>query len=373
MVHWHLPESIHVYGPIAKTHVRGMIRAMADRKAPGGFHMSTEGTYTNTSPKSIVSYYASIVNSVNELLGDELMPYWNERCSINPGLWPLGYYKDVLDDDGNRIGYTGKDEKFHGAVVGSYADKSNNYSVEEFRNQFGTVTAFGAPYFWIYCHGQVLWQMTEEEMARFHGTRSDTLPVDDNLEAYINVMREARPILNPDILEAVERAKAGERPKYVGFPPAWKVTGVYPCTDAEAYRTAYEPEMNPDSPSLIWQTVRPDGQGLVGLREHTGEHGLVLAYGMAEFDLDEDMQVVFRFGSNDWGTVFFDGREVFEFVDHEGRGARVDQDCFVMNLTKGRHMVLIKCGDLGGSAWEYLFRITDMNGNAVDGLRWLEQ
>ncbi|MDP6125260.1 MAG: hypothetical protein QGH20_05860 [Candidatus Latescibacteria bacterium] len=44
---------------------------------------------------------------------------------------------------------------------------------------------------------------------------------------------------------------------------------------------------------------------------------------------------------------------------------------FVMNLGKGRHQVLIKCSDLGGSAWVFFFRVTDLNGEAVDGLSWL--
>jgi hypothetical protein len=178
MVHWHLPESLQMYGPIAKSHVKGMIRAMAERDAPGGFHISTEWTYLVTSPKGLISAYATLTNAISKQLGPDLMKYWHKRCSISMGLWPLGYYKDVLDKDGNRIGYTGKEETFHGKVVGSYSDKSNNYSVDEFRNQLGTVSALGSPYFWLYCHGQVLWQMTPEEMQKFHGNTSDALSVD---------------------------------------------------------------------------------------------------------------------------------------------------------------------------------------------------
>ena len=73
-----------------------------------------------------------------------------------------------------------------------------------------------------------------------------------------------------------------------------------------------------------------------------------LAYGKAEFDVDADMQAVFRFGSNDWGSVFLDGKKVFEYAEKGGRLGEPDQDNFVMNVAKGRHTVLIKCGDLGG-------------------------
>ncbi len=371
MVNWHLPESPHVYGPLAKTHVRGMIRALAERDAPGGFHVSTEWTYTLTSPKGILSYYAALVNSMDELLDDDLMDYWNRRCTINMGLWPLGFYKDVLGDDGERIGYTGKDETFHGAVVGSYADKTSNYSVDEFRNQFGTVSALASTYFWIYCHGQVLWRMTPDEMTRFYGSTSDTLPVDVNLEGYIDVMRQARPISNPSVLEGAALAKRGRRPAYVGVTPSWQVSGAYPAASTEEYAVAHAPETDPGSPDVTWKTVRPEADGLIDLREHVDERSGFLAYGKADFVAEDDMPVVFRFGSNDWGTVFLDGKKVFEYAEKGGRTAEPDQDSFVVNVSEGRHTVLIKCGDLGGSAWWFFFRITDLTGEASSGLSWV--
>ena len=372
MVNWHLPESVYVYGPLAKSHVVGMIRALAERDAPGGMHLSTEYTYQITSPRGFLSYYATLVSSMRELLDDDLFAYWTRRCSINPGLWPLGYYRDVTDDEGNFLGYTGKDETFHGEVVGSYSDKSSNYSVDEFRNQFGTVAALGVKYFWIYCHGQVLWRMTPEEMVRFNGSRSDTLPVDENLEGYIDVMRQARSISNPYIAEAAQRAGEGFRPQYTGVPPVWQVTGLHPFTTQEEYRIAHEPETSSDLSSLEWRTVRPEGDGLIDCRRHVDQRPGFLTYGKAEFELDQARQVLFRFGSNDWGSVFLDGRKVFEFAEGAGRVAEPDQDTFVMNLTPGRHTILIKCGDLGGSAWWFFFRITNMSGRAVDGLRWIE-
>ena len=372
MVNWHLPESPYAYGPIAQTHVRGMIRALADRNAPGGFHLSTEWTYQLVSPRGILSYYAAIVETMQELLDDDLMSYWHRRCTINPGLWPLGFYKDVLDDDGNRIGYTGKDETFHGRVVGSYADKTSNYSVGDFRHQFGTVVATGARYFWIYCHGQVLWQMTEEEMHLFHGSTSDTLPVDENLQDYVAVMRDAQVITNPAIVEGVALARIGERAPLVGVAPSWQVTGVYPAETADVYKTAYEPETEPHSPDIAWRTVRSDADGRMDLREHVDERSGFLAYGVAEFELDKAAPLGFRFGSNDWGSIFLDGELAFEYAEEGGRVAEPDQNSFVMNVSPGRHTILIKCGDKGGSAWWYFFRITDMNGEAVPGLRWID-
>jgi hypothetical protein len=373
MVNWHLPESVYAYGPIARTHVRGMIRALAERDAPGGFHISSEWTYQVVSPKGLLSYYAAVVNSMQDLLDDELMSYWNQRCSINPGLWPLGYYHDVLDDDGNRIGYTGKDETFHGEVVGSYSDKSNNYSVDDFRNQFGTVVTLGSPYFWIYCHGQVLWQMTEEEKVRFYGSTSDILPVDENLSGYIDVMTKAQGIASPHVVEGAALALRGERPSYVGVTPAWRVSGIYPGMPVDVYRTAYTPEIDLDSPEITWKTVRPEGDGLIDLRKHVDERPGFLAYGTADFELDEATPLVFRFGSNDWGTIFLDGKSVFEYAEGSGRVAEPDQDNFVMNVSEGRHTLTIKCGDLGGSAWWYFFRITDLNGESVEGLNWITE
>ena len=373
MVNWHLPESTYAYGPLAKAHVVGMIRALAERDAPGGLHISTEWTYTVTSPKGLLSYYASVISSTRELLDDSLNAYWTRRCSINPGLWPLGYYRDVTDEQGNRLGYTGKEHTFHGAIVGSYADKSSNYSVQDFRDQFGTVATLECPYFWIYCHGQVLWRMTAEEIVQFRGTTSDTLPVDPRLDEYVDVMRQARPISNPAVIEAARLAREGQRPAYTGVPPAWRLTGVYPSNTPEVYATAYEPETAPESASISWTTAQPESDGIMNLRRNVDERSRFLAYGTAEFELAEHSETLFRFGCNDWGSIFIDGRKVFEFVEPGGRVGEPDQNSFVMNLAAGRHTILIKCGDLGGSAWWYSFRITGIGDDPVPGLRWITQ
>ena len=369
MVHWHLPESLLGYGPIGKAHVKGLIRAMAEQDAPGGFHISIENTYLTTSPKGILSAYAEVAGALRKELNPELMKYWNKRCSINIGMWPLGYYKDIRDEDGRLIGYTGKEETFHGANVGSKADKSHNYSVDDFRNQLGTVTAFGTPYFWLFIHGQVLWQMTPDEMKQYHGFPSDTLIVEKNLEGYLGVMRQASPIATQYILDGIAVVKKGERPSYVGVTPAWQVSGVYPAENPEMYRTAYAPETG--GAGVTWKTVRPEGDGLIDLRKHVDKRDFFAAYGTADFELDEDAKLVFRFGSNDWGTVFLDGVKLFEYAEEGGRTAGPDQDNFIVNVKKGRHTVLIKCGDIGGAAWWYFFRITDVHGNASEGVKWL--
>ena len=379
MVNWHLPESAHYYGPLAGAHVLGMICALAERDAPGGFHISTEDTYKMVAPRSIVHYTASLGSEMREFLGRgstqypgvDLLDYWDRRGSINLGLWPLGYCRKVRDEHGRVLGWTGREETFHGALVGASADKSANYTVRRFREQLGTVVAIGEPYYWIYCQGQVFWQMTPEEMVRFRGNASDTIHVADNLDEYIAVMREARPIANPSIAGPARLAREGRIGGYAGVPPVWEITGPYAGGTLEAYQTACAPETTPDSPGLEWRAIRATGDGLMDLRESVERRPGFTAYGRAEFELDRAQQVLFRFGCNDWGSIFLDGRKVFEYADPSGRRAVPDQDIFVMNLSPGRHALLIECGDMGGSAWWYSFRITDMNDGPVPGLRWI--
>ena len=179
----HLPQSPQCYGKLASDIFSGMFTGMAKKQAPGGFHILTEATYERTDPGWLIRYRQDIDRLVEGVIPERYIPYWRDRCSISFGLWPLGYYRKIHDENGNFLGYGGKSEKFGDEIVGSTADKSENYGVEEFRKQFAVSKMACDRYVWIYCHGSTFWELDEEEIQRYGGSKSDALPVVDNLEA----------------------------------------------------------------------------------------------------------------------------------------------------------------------------------------------
>ncbi len=99
----HLPQGPECYGPLATDLFRGMCVEMADRKAPGGLHLLTEETYQKTNPDWLLRYAQDLDVLTEEILPKESRSYWRQRCSVSFGLWPLGYYRDILDEKGKFL------------------------------------------------------------------------------------------------------------------------------------------------------------------------------------------------------------------------------------------------------------------------------
>ena len=96
---------------------------------------------------------------------------------------------------------------------------------------------------WIYCHGPVLWQMTPEEMARYHGSYMDTTSTVENLDEYFAVTSERLLLSDPAYAEDAEIVRNHGDLDYDGIPPAWWHVGPFPCGGGE-FTMKYPPEMS---------------------------------------------------------------------------------------------------------------------------------
>lgn len=386
MVNWHLPETVWTYGPVAVQLFAGMVDALAEADAPGGIHMCAENMYNVTDPARLLDNTLSIDFAVRKALhkpgGERAFEYWMRRGSIATGMWPLGYYRMITDASGIMLGYSGRAETFGNRIVGSYADKSSNYSAQDFRRQYGAVRQFSREYSWIYGHGPVLWRMTEAERRRYHAAYNDTLPVDANLGAYLAVLTE-KPIIT-DAMYAIRANLVRDRfPIVIPGTPArmWHI-GPFPCRD-DGFRLVYEPERGVDlgsvyptysgyresGPELLWKAAPIDMTSFVDLKELVSGQDSVLAYSVAWVEVPTALNATIRFGSNDYGAVFVNGREVFRST--RGRVALRDEDVIPVEFPPGRSEILVKCGNIR-RAWGFYLRITDANGNTVPGLHWVE-
>jgi len=195
-----LPEGMFYYGELYADVFTGMLEACAERDAPGGLHLLTEGTYHLTDPLALSEYPAHVQEAVAQACSEFLLDYWRRRCSVAMGAWPLGYYRAVYDEDGNFLGYSGKEGTFGDEIVGSYADKSEWYGPEEFGRQMAGLNTFCPRYNWIYMHGTSWWQNTAEEIARYQQCAhkmigNAALPTVENLQAYCECVADPMVIL----------------------------------------------------------------------------------------------------------------------------------------------------------------------------------
>ncbi|HQI75932.1 MAG TPA: hypothetical protein PK384_05420, partial [Candidatus Latescibacteria bacterium] len=126
----------------------------------------------------------------------------------------------------------------------------------------------------------------------------------------------------------------------------------------------------PDSLRVLrWRESSTDAAGYVDLSALFSKPGLPLAYSVAYVENPRRKRVWFRFGSNDYGRVYVNGRQVHDM--REQRAAAIDDDNFEVELPAGRSEILVKCGDAGGKRWGFYLRLTDATGNEVPGLKWV--
>ena len=388
MEYWQLPEGVYGYGPLAADLFTGMVEAMAEADAPGGYHLSTEGIYYNPSPFAVLDHYRTVKHTVDSTLAAfptaEAREWWERNGTYNLGIYPLGFYREIYDSKLNFLGYGGRKEVFGDSIVGSQADKAgSNYSPADFRRQVAAVRTLDQRFMWIYCHGSVLWRMTPEEMVEYHGYRSDTLPVAENLDEFLAVMRD-RPVLDdPLYSDAFESVLVrGEAPTFVGFAPRWRHIGPFPCRNPQEFVTSYFPEESVDleatyppfdgfdtrGDALQWRVAETGPDGYVNLKSLVSRQDTVLAYSTASVTVPQPRTAYIHFGKNDYGVVFINGEKLYESVE-EGT-AYLDGDVFVVHLPQGTSRILVKTGDVGGSGFGFYLRVLDAEGREISGLVW---
>ena len=381
MILWILPDAVWSYGPLAADLFTGFVDPLAESDAPGGIYMCPE-LYTVTSPRELLVQTqagdAAIRTALQALSGEQALDYWMQRGSMCTGMWPLGYYRYIADRSGTFLGYGGKFELYSDRLIGSYGDKSANYSPEEFCTQYSAARLLSRRFAWIYCHGPVLWQMTPNEMKRYHGSSADTARTVDNLDDYFAVMREKPVLDNRVYAELAETVGEHGDPDYPGIPPAWWHIGPFPCGGGE-FVEKYPPEQvalahsgaidlgalydaypGPDTADgkLRWERVETDTTGFVDLKKAITGQDFQLAYSVVWLENPVPRRIHIRVGSNDYMSVFVNGQLLYSY--HTPRTAVRNHHIFVADLPAGRVPVMVKVGNLR-RAWGFYFRITDQH------------
>jgi hypothetical protein len=371
----HLPQSPECYGPLASHLFAGMVVGMAERQAPGGLHLLTEASYIRTDAGWLLRYHQGLDEIVGEALPDHL-DYWRSNCSISFGLWPLGYYRDIVDEKGNFLGYGGKREVFGDRIVGSRADKSENYDSDAFREQFAAALMVCGRYVWIYCHGSTFWQLGPEELQRYGGSASDSLPVVPNLDEYIDVIRERRILGDRHSQAVARRLRRGDWVDFLspsGSPSEWLLIGPFDNQGGEGFGRSHPPEDSPLRPCTVgggaesprWRNARVYSTGYVDLARYFRPPDYRLAYAFCNIVAPGQCEGRVLFGSDDGAKVWLNGELVYEL--DVVRGAVPDQEAIPVRLREGANPVLLKVVNRKGT-WGFYFRVVGDDGSPIPGL-----
>jgi hypothetical protein len=372
-----LPEGISYYGPLATDLFKGMVQGMTEVDASGGVHLLTEHTYHTVDTLGLIHYVHRLESKITSILDESTANYWRKRCSISLGGWPLGYYREILDEDGNRLGYSGRAETFGDKIVGSYADKSSYFSPEDFRNQYAGLLLGSKKYCWIYGHGATWWHFTEDDVARYGNVSNSTLPVDKQLDAYKAVVGEKWLSSNRmrELSRLVRQDKGEEFLQQLRFVKTFKVIGPFGGKSLDNFSKIFPPEEAVDfnanySGSISevhWQSVSADHVGYLDFLSHLSPTDWVCAYAYCKVISPKSMPGQIRLGSNDTATLWFNGEKILS--KNVERSAVPDSDILPVHLEKGENTILIKVCNTEYN-WGLYLRITDEHRNALKNVTY---
>jgi hypothetical protein len=375
MVFLTLPEGINYYGPLATDLFVGMVQGMAESDAPGGAHLLTEHSYKMVNTLGLLHYTQSLNSKILSNLDETTAKYWRRKCSIALGGWPLGYYREIRDDSGKRLGYSGKVEKFGDKIVGSYADKSNNYSPEDFRNQYAGMLLAGKRYCWIYGHGATWWNFTKADVAKYGNVGNSTLPVDERLDDFKSVLREKWTSTEPmkRISRMIKEGRSDDLLKLLNFVKKFKIIGPFGHRNFDNFGTVFPPEEDIDFDAdcagstgrVRWQTASVDATGYLNFQKFLSPSDWVCAYACCQVISPKAGPAQIRLGTNDTATVWFNGEKILS--KNIERSAAPDSDILPVRLEKGENTILIKVCNTELN-WGLYLRITNDRGDQLKGL-----
>ena len=378
MVFLNLPEGINYYGPLASDLFTGMVQAMAEANAPGGLHLLTESTYDMTNTIGLIHFARTLESKILGILDKPSAKYWKEKCGIILGGWPLGYYRKILNKEGEFIGWSGKEEKFGNEIVGSYADKSSRFSVDDFRDQYAGLLLGSNKYCWIYGHGATWWQYSENDNNKYGEDKSSSLPVDENFADYKAIIRDKWVSTDEmqSIAKKIRSESAGEFINSLNFIDKFMVAGPFGCQTCDNFHHEFPPEQKLDLQEIYktektdirWKQYNVDLQtGYLNYTKHFEQTDWVCAYAYCEIFSPVSVEAQLRVGTNDMGALWFNDENILS--QNIQRSASLDDDILPVQLQKGKNRILIKVCNTEGN-WGLYLRITDKDGNGLQDLRY---
>lgn len=360
--------------PIARVFQLAILQTMAERNAPGGLHFFTERSYSLLDPVSQVGIPREGDLAVHALVHDPaVLAYWNQYCTVAPGVWPL-----------HMVETGGKD----------YPVRPWPEEMAELRQQMGILRCLAKRYVWSFS-GNPVWHPYTPAIREQYGLADSPFPEADSVIAQWHAIlsdkvRAEEPALCR-LIQEVRRFDRGElaAPELcaaLGTPGEWLVLG---------------PLSNPLStpafaaPHALLRSVAPhevvagrDGVARwTPFRNYEPVGGVrVMAYfdwfktDMASVQLISDIVSVaeqdgiLHLGWDDGAAVWLNGDLVLDRQTYPERGHgaffrdRYDfEERVAVALRQGRNRLAVLCINQRGH-WGVNVRLTDREGWPLAGV-----
>jgi len=379
MVTAHLPESYSIHGELSRQMFLGFLDALAKADSPGGMHIFTESTYFQTSADLMVLRYAyGLDRLLLDRLESRLADYWRRRCSVAPGLAPLGYLRPIRDERGKRLGFGGRKEIFGDRLLEAGEDKGGNYPPFVFQATYSAARMASRRYVWIYSSGPSWWRMTEDELSRYGGPWTQTVNLADDFDEYVGALRKPKIIDTEEFLSVQRATRVCARIdtlKGLGIPPGYWVLGPFPNEGGSGFDRDDQPEGRIDleaeyegiSEPVKWRKVETPPTGYMDLSRLIAGGVEIQGYAFTRLEAEKETEAVVRFGCDDSGKIWLNHELIFAL--NSERRAMPDEDMIPVTLPAGPSSILIKVGNYRGG-WGFYLRVTDGEGKEVPGIRW---
>lgn len=154
----------------------------------------------------------------------------------------------------------------------------------------------------------------------------------------------------------------------LGFINEWMLVGPFPWKQEDGFTVNHvgAPDVDlsakygPEGDQKAWaRHTAGDASGMLNLAGIFGMLESVKVYGFAEISVPEEVQAVFRVGSDDGIALWVNGERIHS--NNVDRGMALDQDAAGAVLHAGKNQILVQVTQ-GGGGWNFCCRVTQVDG-----------
>lgn len=361
--------------PIERQFMLGMLEVMAERGAPGGFHLATEYSYSLHDPVTQAAIPRFEDAGIDALLSDSTLDYWRRRCTMAPGIWPLHMVETGGED----------------YPVRPWAEE-----LAELKEQMKVLRAVTKRYIWSYS-GQPVWVLPDEEIQTRYKIRVPNFPhAREVIAGWHRILKDRAPVTEPRMLRLFDTIREFDEGMCdadglcdaFGTPGRWWVLGPLGNPHTRPDRAAKEALSRPVSETRVyfgrdgavrwfrWATHDP--RGVVECRrlfdyirtDDASAHFVCWVHSEQAHDawlnVGWDDGVVIRLGDN---AVFDRGSYPPEGHGAVYRNRYQFEECVPVSLPGGAVRLAVTCTNSHGP-WQFQLRITDQDGYPLPGVRF---
>ncbi len=360
--------------PIERAFQLAMLEVMAKRDAPGGLHAGAERSYSLIDPIAQVAIARTADLSVPILIQDKrVLDYWQRRCTMAPGVWPL-----------HMVETGGKDYP-----VRPWAEE-----FAELQQQLRILRAVSKRYVWSYS-GQPVWYAHTSELEEKYGLARQAIDgVDEAIPGWHAILRDRTAPKDMRIRKLIQEIEAFDKGKIdgktlcarFGTPGEWLLLGLLsnPFLDSTFTATkAIHGSLNRQDPFygrdgvVHWQPFRNRNPlGEVHLRAafdwfKTDDASVHLA---STIHTPRKLDATLWLNGDDGVSVWIDNTLVFDHLKYPERGHGLQyrdrylfENKIPVSIPKGESRLVVTSVNLWGG-WGINLRLTDKDGFPLDGV-----